>query len=127
VSAYPRNEQIAALPTEALAAYAAVRTVLEAAPLQGLAADPGPSRCPSTLLVRALGELFQERLCFSHDVQRVRVVANRDSSDALRARSLSNSADSADRFERFRRFSDHREWATPSSAPASRARVHSIT
>jgi hypothetical protein len=54
----------------------------------------------------------------------VRVVVNSDSSFAFRARSRSNSAASADRRGRF---ADHRESVTPSKAPASRARVHSIT
>ncbi len=54
----------------------------------------------------------------------VRVFFNSASSFAFRARSRSSSAASTDLFGRF---SDRRESATPSSAPASRARVHSIT
>ncbi len=54
----------------------------------------------------------------------VLVVVNCASSLAFRVRSRSSSAASADRFGRF---ADRRESATPSNAPASRARVHSIT
>jgi len=54
----------------------------------------------------------------------VRVVNNWASSFAFRARSCSNSTVSADRFERF---DDCRASETPSNAPASRARAHSIT
>jgi hypothetical protein len=62
VSSYPRNEQIAALPTEALAAYAAVRTVFEAAPLQGLLRIPDP-RGVHQLFSSALSESCSRSAC----------------------------------------------------------------